>query len=349
VSPLIKKVKILITKCLIYGGKKPNFDRLKNESNIRQTAVRTIEMEAASVQQLVNQLDEQFEAVITELNECKGRIVVSGIGKSAIIAQKIVATFNSTGTPAIFLHAADAIHGDLGMVQQSDAVIIISKSGESPEIKVLVPLIKNFGNLLIAMVGNINSFLAKKADYTLNTTVEQEACPNNLAPTTSTTAQLVMGDALAVCLMEKRGFAIADFAKLHPGGALGKKLYLRVSDLYIENEKPEVKTEDSLKEVIVEMTRKRLGITVVIDNNQNLAGIITDGDLRRMLEKNTDLNNLLAKDIMTIHPKTIAPTEMAVNALDIMRQNEIMQLVVLEEEKYLGIIHLHDLVKEGLL
>lgn len=294
-------------------------------------------------------LDEDFDRAIDCLANCRGRIVISGIGKSAIIAQKIVATLNSTGSPSIFLHAADAIHGDLGMVQQEDVVIIISKSGESPEIKVLLPLIKNFGNPLIAITGNLNSYLARKSDFVLNTTVEQEACPNNLAPTTSTTAQLVMGDALAVCLMEKRGFQIADFAKLHPGGALGKKLYLRVADLYTDNEKPEVKPHQSVKEVIVEMTQKRLGVAAVTDDAGHLLGIITDGDLRRMLEKSNSIEQITAKDILTPDPKTIAPGELAVNALDLMRQSEITQLVVAENGNYLGIIHLHDLVKEGLL
>lgn len=294
-------------------------------------------------------LDEDFDRAIDCLANCRGRIVISGIGKSAIIAQKIVATLNSTGSPSIFLHAADAIHGDLGMVQQEDVVIIISKSGESPEIKVLLPLIKNFGNPLIAITGNLNSYLARKSDFVLNTTVEQEACPNNLAPTTSTTAQLVMGDALAVCLMEKRGFQIADFAKLHPGGALGKKLYLRVADLYTDNEKPEVKPDQSVKEVIVEMTQKRLGVAAVTDDAGHLLGIITDGDLRRMLEKSNSIEQITAKDILTPDPKTIAPGELAVNALDLMRQSEITQLVVAENGNYLGIIHLHDLVKEGLL
>jgi arabinose-5-phosphate isomerase len=306
-------------------------------------------MEAAAISQLINQLDEQFDRAIDCLSSCKGRVVISGIGKSAIIAQKIVATLNSTGSPSIFLHAADAIHGDLGMVQQEDAVIIISKSGESSEIKVLVPLIKNFGNCLIAITGNTSSYLARKADFVLNTTVEQEACPNNLAPTTSTTAQLVMGDAIAVCLMEKRGFNMADFAKLHPGGALGKKLYLRVSDLYVDNEKPQVYLEQSVKEVIFEMTKKRLGVTAVISTEGKLAGIITDGDLRRMLEKTDSIEHIKAKDILTAHPKTIEPTEMAVNALDIMRKSEITQLVVARGDQYLGIIHLHDLVKEGLI
>ncbi|MBD0367244.1 MAG: KpsF/GutQ family sugar-phosphate isomerase, partial [Flavisolibacter sp.] len=314
---------------------------MKKTTTILGTALRTIKTEADAVHQLAEQLDEAFEETIHILAACKGRIVLSGIGKSAIIAQKIAATLNSTGSPAIFLHAADAIHGDLGMIQQQDVVIIISKSGESPEIKLLVPLIKNFGNTLIAMVGNTDSYLARKADYIWNVTVQQEACPNNLAPTTSTTAQLVMGDAVAVCLMEVRGFNVEDFAKLHPGGALGKKLYLRVADLFVENEKPKVKLRQSLKEVIVEMTRKRLGITAVTDEEGVLQGVITDGDLRRMLEKTEHLDGILAKDIMTPHPKTIAPQEMAVNALDIMRRHAITQLVVVDRNTYVGIIHLH--------
>ena len=317
-------------------------------STIKESAIRTITMEANAIKQLANLLTEEFEKTINVLANCKGRIVISGIGKSAVIAQKIVATLNSTGSPAIFLHAADAIHGDIGIMQQEDIVIVISKSGESPEIKILVPLIKNFGNALIAVVGNTASYLAKKADFVIDTTVDQEACPNNLAPTTSTTAQLVIGDAIAICLMEQKGFNVSDFAKLHPGGALGKKLYLRVRDLYLDNEKPQVVPEQSLKEVIVEMTQKRLGVTAVTDVENNLLGIITDGDLRRMLEKN-GLDGVKAKDIMTKNPKTIGPGEMAVNALDIMRQNEIVHLAVVENKKYLGIIHLHDLVKEGLL
>ncbi|MDB5205270.1 MAG: KpsF/GutQ family sugar-phosphate isomerase [Flavisolibacter sp.] len=306
-------------------------------------------MEAAAIANLSVLLDENFEKGIEALATCKGRIVISGIGKSAIIAQKIVATLNSTGSPAIFLHAADAIHGDLGMVQQEDAVLMISKSGESPEIKVLVPLIKNFGTCLIAITGNTASYLAKKADFIFNTTVEQEACPNNLAPTTSTTAQLVMGDVIAICLMEKKGFNIEDFAKLHPGGTLGKKLYLRVIDLYVDNDKPSVKADDPVKAVIMEMTRTRLGATAVIGADEKLMGIITDGDLRRMLQKSDTISHITARDIMSYHPKTILPTEMAVNALDIMRKAEIMQLIVAENEKYLGILHLHDLVKEGLI
>ncbi|HET6996418.1 MAG TPA: KpsF/GutQ family sugar-phosphate isomerase, partial [Chitinophagaceae bacterium] len=290
-----------------------------------------------------------FEKAVRVIADCKGRIVISGMGKSSVIAQKIVATLNSTGTPSIFMHAGDAIHGDLGMVLQEDVVIILSKSGESQEIKVLIPLIKNFGNTLIAIVGNIESFLAKQSDIVLNTTVTQEACPNNLAPTSSTTAQLVMGDALAICLMELKGFQSDDFAKFHPGGTLGKKLYLRVSDLYVHNEKPAVFASQSLKEAIVEMTRKRLGVTAVIDKDNNLLGIITDGDLRRMLEKSVAIDSIKVMDIMTSDPQTIEPDMLAVEALDILRKKEISQLVVVENAKYIGIIHLHDLVREGLI
>ncbi len=315
----------------------------------RTTALRTIEMEASSIQKLAEYIDSSFESAVDCLLNCKGRIVITGVGKSAIIAQKIVATLNSTGSPSLFLHAADAIHGDLGMIQQDDAVIIISKSGESAEIKVLIPLVRNFGNKIISITGNLNSYLAKKSDFVLNTTVEQEACPNNLAPTTSTTAQMVMGDAIAVCLMEKRGFNTDAFARLHPGGALGKKLYLRVSDLYTDNERPEVKGDQLVKEVILEITKKRLGVTAVTGNDGKLMGIITDGDIRRMLETSDSISNVFARDILTPSPKTIAPNEMAVAALDVMRKNEITQLVVAENDNYLGIIHLHDLVKEGLI
>jgi arabinose-5-phosphate isomerase len=317
--------------------------------SIQQVALRTIELEAQAVAGLSSFINADFEKAVTAIAECKGRIVVSGIGKSAVIAQKIVATFNSTGTPSIFMHAADAIHGDLGIVQQEDVVIVISKSGESPEIKVLVPLIRNFGNTLIGMVGNTASFLAKNATIVLNTTVSQEACPNNLAPTTSTTAQLVMGDVLAVCLMEMKGFQSDDFAKFHPGGTLGKKLYLRVSDLYSNNEKPKVLSGQSLKEVIVEMTKRRLGITAVVDKDDRLLGIITDGDLRRMLEKDIAIDKIKADDIMTRDPKTIGPDEMAIDALDILRKKEISQLAVTDNGKYLGILHLHDLIREGLI
>ncbi len=318
-------------------------------ASLRQIALRTIELESQSVSGLAQYIDADFEKAIDAIINTKGRLVISGIGKSAAIAQKIVATLNSTGTPAIFMHAADAIHGDLGIVQQDDVVMIISKSGESPEIKVLVPLIKNFKNVLIGMIGNIDSYLAKQSDIVLNTTVEQEACPNNLAPTTSTTAQLVMGDTLAVCLMEMKGFTSDDFAKFHPGGTLGKKLYLRVSDLYIKNEKPKLSKEKLLKDVIVEISSKRLGATAVVDTDNNLLGIITDGDLRRMLEKNVSLDKVTAADIMTTQPKTINADELAVDALDLMRKKSITQLVVTDNGKYLGIIHLHDLIREGLI
>lgn len=316
---------------------------------IQQIALRTIELEARSIAGLAAFINEGFVEAVESIAATKGRVVISGIGKSAIIAQKIVATLNSTGTPSIFMHAADAIHGDLGMVQQDDVVMVISKSGESPEIKVLVPLIKNFGNTLIAIVGNNTSYLATRCDILLNTTVDQEACPNNLAPTSSTTAQLVMGDALAVCLMEQRGFQSDDFAKFHPGGALGKKLYLRVSDLYTANEKPFVYPEQSLSDVILEMTKKRLGVTAVIDRESKLLGIITDGDLRRMLKRSAAIDQVTAADIMTRSPQIIGPDMLAVDALDLLRKKEINQLAVADNEIYLGIVHLHDLVKEGLI
>jgi len=316
---------------------------------LKQIALRTIEVESQSISGLSQYINADFEKAIDAIANNKGRLVISGIGKSAVIAQKIVATLNSTGTPSIFMHAADAIHGDLGIVQQDDVVMIISKSGESPEIKVLVPLIKNFKNVLIGMIGSVDSYLAKQSDIILNTTVEQEACPNNLAPTSSTTAQLVMGDALAVCLMEMKGFNSDDFAKFHPGGTLGKKLYLRVADLYIKNEKPKLAKDRSLKEVIVEISSKRLGATAVVDGDNNLLGIITDGDLRRMLEKNISLDGVTATDIMTTTPKSIGADELAVDALDLMRKKSITQLVVVEKGKYLGFIHLHDLIREGLI
>jgi arabinose-5-phosphate isomerase len=317
--------------------------------SIREIAKQTLSLEASSIMELREFIDDSFVEIVHLLNNMKGRLVVSGIGKSAIIGQKIVATLNSTGTPSIFMHAADAIHGDLGMVQQDDIVMIISKSGESPEIKVLITLIKNLGNKLIAMVGNLNASLALGADLVLNTTVSQEACPNNLAPTSSTTAQLAMGDALAVCLMEVKGFSSADFAKFHPGGSLGKKLYLRVSDLSKLNERPAVNQNSSLKDVIVEITRKRLGLTAVLNDDGMLTGVITDGDLRRMLEKGNDINHTTAKDIMGIHPKTIEADALAVDALDRMRKNNITQIIVTEDKHYAGVIHLHDLIREGII
>jgi arabinose-5-phosphate isomerase len=318
--------------------------------DIKSVALRTIGLEAEAIASLQTMVNDDFERAVKAIYETKGRVIISGIGKSALIAQKLVATLNSTGTPAVFLHAADAIHGDLGMVQQDDVVMVISKSGESPEIKVLVPLVKNFGNILIGMVGNMASFLARQSAIVLNTTVSQEACPNNLAPTSSTTAQLVMGDAIAVSLMELRGFTSEDFARFHPGGTLGKKLYLRVSELYVNNEKPRVSESASLKEVIVEISKKRLGTTAVTDANDHLLGIITDGDLRRMLEKNIPLDSVTAKEIMTLNPKTITADALAVEALDRLRKFDINQLVVVSgDAAYLGFIHLHDLIREGLI
>jgi arabinose-5-phosphate isomerase len=317
--------------------------------NPKETALRTIALEAAAIKDLAARLTDDFNNVVEAILHAKGRLIVSGIGKSAIIAQKIVATLNSTGTPAVYLHAAEAIHGDLGMILNDDVVIIISKSGESPEIKVLAQLIKNFGNPLVGMVGNTVSYLAKQADYVLDTTVSQEACPNNLAPTSSTTAQMVMGDALAVALMEKKGFNAEDFAKFHPGGALGKKMYLRVADLYIQNEQPKVLPTATLKEVIVEISNKRLGAAAVVNEQNELLGVITDGDLRRMLEKNISMEGIFASAIMTKQPKTIDAGELAIDAMELMRKNNITQLLVTNDKQYAGVIHLHDLIKEGLI
>ncbi len=320
-----------------------------NTEKIISVALRTIELETNSVNGLKAFIDADFVKAVETITASKGRLIVSGIGKSAIIAQKIVATLNSTGTPSVFMHAADAIHGDLGMVQTDDIIMVISKSGNSPEIKVLAPLVKNFGNTLIGMVGNMQSFLATNSDIVLNTTIDQEACPINLAPTSSTTAQMVMGDALAVCLMELKGFNSSDFAKYHPGGTLGKKLYLTVEELASQNAMPKVLPTATIKEVIVEMTNKRLGTTAVVDEKEKVLGIITDGDLRRMLEKTTTFENLHAKDIMSSNPRTIAPDVLAVNALDEMQRNNISQLIVDDNGAYAGIIHLHDLVKEGII
>lgn len=317
--------------------------------NIREAGKRTIQLEAAAVQGLEQYIDDAFEQVVELIARCRGRVVVTGIGKSAVIAQKIVATFNSTGTPSLFMHAADAIHGDLGMVTPEDVVLCISKSGESPEVKVLVPLVKNMGNTLIAMVGKMDSFLAQSAHFVLNTTVSQEACPNNLAPTTSTTAQLVMGDALAVTLIELKGFTAEDFAKFHPGGTLGKKLYLKVGDLSRLHQVPAVKLDSTLREVIVEISSKMLGVTGVVNDQGGLDGIITDGDLRRMLERNMDATGVTAKDIMSRNPKTIQQHELAVNALELMREFDITQLLVMKGDQYHGIIHLHDLIREGII
>lgn len=320
-----------------------------SEQDIRQQALETIDLQAASIAGLKEFVNKAFTDVIQLIHASKGRVVITGIGKSAVIAQKMVATFNSTGTPALFMHAADAIHGDLGMVQPDDVVCIISKSGSSPEIKVLIPFIKNFGNPVVAICGNDQSYLATNADYFINTTVDKEACPNNLAPTTSTTAQMVMGDALAVCLLSLKGFSAEDFARFHPGGALGKQLYLRVSDLCAQNETPKVAMDANLKEVIYEISNKRLGATAVIDNDGNLQGIVTDGDIRRMLEKYEDTSKLTAKDILTTSPKTIDVQELAVAALELIRTHNISQIVVTDDGKYAGFVHLHDLVREGLI
>ncbi len=316
--------------------------------SIISTAKETILTESKAIANLANLIDENFEKAIKFITNSKGRLIVTGIGKSANIATKIVATFNSTGTPSIFMHAADAIHGDLGTIQNEDIVICISKSGNTPEIKVLVPLIKNYGNKIIAITGNTDSFLSTNADYTLNCYVEKEACPNNLAPTTSTTAQLVMGDALAVCLLELKGFTSSDFAKYHPGGALGKRLYLRVSDLIKNNQTPSVSLNSSITDVIMEITEKRLGVTAVTENNK-IIGVITDGDIRRMLRKTTDINTLKANDIMSTNPKTISVDSMAVDALKTLENNNITQILVTDETatNYLGVVHLHDLIKEG--
>lgn len=324
---------------------------LKTSEEIKHIACQVIDDEKKAVAGLAAHIDDAFVRAVEIIFSAHGRVIITGIGKSANIATKIVSTLNSTGTPAIFMHAADAIHGDLGMVQSGDVVICISKSGNTPEIKVLVPLIKNFGNTLIAMVGDIDSFLAQQADIVLNTTVEHEACPNNLAPTSSTTAQLVMGDALAVALIECRNFTASDFARFHPGGALGKKLYMRVDELYRQNERPLVNPSTPLRETILEMTSRRLGCAVVVDDGK-VVGIVCDGDLRRMMKKHQQLDglHLTAADIMTPKPKTVCPNEFAVKALDKMRKNAITQLVVVDEQgSYLGVLHIHDILREGIL
>ncbi|WCO02558.1 KpsF/GutQ family sugar-phosphate isomerase [Psychroserpens ponticola] len=316
--------------------------------SILETARKTIDLERDAIANLSHLLTEDFANAVSLIYNSKGRVIITGIGKSAIIANKIVATLNSTGTPAVFMHAADAIHGDLGLILEDDVVICISKSGNTPEIKVLVPLIKNAKNKMIAITGNHTSFLALQSDFILNTFVEQEACPNNLAPTTSTTAQLVMGDALAVCLLELRGFSSQDFAKYHPGGALGKRLYMRVSDLSSVNQKPKVELNTSAKDVIVEISEKMLGVTAVVDNNK-IAGIITDGDLRRMLTKSEDFIHLCAKDIMGSNPKRIDEDAMAIDAMELMEEHGISQLLVEKNGEYAGVIHIHNLIKEGII
>jgi arabinose-5-phosphate isomerase len=329
---------------------KANFEKALNlGKNIKKIARDVLINESLAIQNLTNFIDDDFEACVKEIYSAKGRVVITGVGKSAIIANKIVATLNSTGTPSIFMHAADAIHGDLGMIQKDDIVICISKSGNTPEIKVLVPLLKRRGSKLVALVSNTNSYLAQQADFVLNATIAEEACPHNLAPTTSTTAHLALGDALAVSLLEIRDFSSRDFAEYHPGGALGKQLYLKVSDVYTHNELPLVNPNTPLKDVILEISSKRLGCTAVIDENKNLLGIITDGDLRRMLEKNTNLTDIKATDIMTRTPKRIEKDEFAVKALHQMQESNITQLAVVDGERVVGFVHLHDLLKEGIV
>tara|TARA_R110001583_G_scaffold1775_1_gene13608 strand:- start:1913 stop:2878 length:966 start_codon:yes stop_codon:yes gene_type:complete len=320
---------------------------LKNKNTIIEIARQTILEESQAIANLVNFLNEDFTKTVNFIHNSNGRVIVTGIGKSANIATKIVATLNSTGTPAIFMHAADAIHGDLGNIQKNDVVICLSKSGNTPEIKVLLPLIKNYGNKVVAITGNLDSYLGKNAHFALNSYVEKEACPNNLAPTSSTTAQLVIGDALAVCLLEKNNFSSKDFAKYHPGGSLGKKLYLRVHDLIDKNELPIVHPSTPIKDVIIEISKKRLGTTAVIENDK-IVGIITDGDLRRMLKDTLDISNLTAKDIMGKNPKTISVDSMAAEALETMEKNNITQILVEDQSKYVGVVHLHDLLKEGI-
>jgi|TARA_B110000003_G_scaffold128203_1_gene130242 arabinose-5-phosphate isomerase len=321
---------------------------LNSKKAILSYAKNTIIDESVAISKIADLLDHSFADAVELIFNSRGRVIITGIGKSAIIANKIVATLNSTGTPSVFMHAADAIHGDLGLVLKDDVVICISKSGNTPEIKVLIPLLKKTKNPLIAITGNMNSMLAEQANFVFNSYVEKEACPNNLAPTTSTTAQLVMGDALAVSLLKIRGFSSNDFAKYHPGGALGKKLYLSVKDLLILNEKPTVSLKSGINEVIIEISEKRLGVTAVTENSR-IVGIITDGDLRRMLTKSEDFSKLSAEDIMSKSPKTININAMAIEAMELMESNKISQLLVEDNEQYAGVIHLHDLIKEGII
>lgn len=317
-------------------------------NGISKIAKEVIRMEAATVSNLENSINIDFEKSVEKIYKSAGRLVITGIGKSAIIAQKIVATMNSTGTPSIFMHAADAIHGDLGIIQSDDVVLCISHSGNTPEIKLLIPLIKDRNNILIGMTSNEESFLSKNCDFALMTRVEKEACPNNLAPTSSTTAQMVIGDALAVSLIEARGFTQDDFAKYHPGGALGKKMYLRVEDLSSFNEKPEVEKDAGIRDIILEISSKRLGATAVIEKGK-VIGIITDGDLRRMMQKHNDVDGLKAADIMSANPKTINKDMLAVDALKLMKSNNITQLLITDDGLYSGVVHLHDILKEGIL
>ena len=321
---------------------------IKTAEEIREIAITTIDNEVNAISGLKTSINDDFVSCVESIIQSQGRVIITGIGKSANIAQKIVSSLNSTGTPAIFMHAADAVHGDLGIIREDDIIICLSKSGETPEIKVLVPLLKARKNLLIAIVGNTESYLAKQADLLLDTTVEKEACPNNLAPTASTTAQLVMGDAMAMALLSCRGFTAEDFARFHPGGSLGKRMYLKVSDIYTQNEKPMVKKNDDIKKVIMEISSKRLGAAAVVEDN-HLIGIITDGDLRRMLEQNETLTDLTAADIMTTGPRSIDEDELVVIALEVMRENKITQLPVLKNGAYVGVVHMHDIVKEGII
>jgi len=321
---------------------------LKLQEKILKAAKETISIEAKAIANLENFIDSEFVEAVEKIYETKGRVIVTGIGKSAVIATKIVATFNSTGTPAVFMHAADAIHGDLGTIQKDDLVICISKSGNSPEIKVLVPYIKDFKNPLIGITANRDSFLGRESDFVINSYVEMEACPNNLAPTTSTTAQMVLGDALAICLLKLKGFSKKDFAKYHPGGSLGKKLYLRVSDISKQNMKPQVSPETSVTDAIIEISEKMLGVTAVIERDK-IIGIITDGDIRRMLKNSTEFKNLTARDIMSKGPKTIDQDALAVDALEMLEINEISQLLAVENQKYAGVVHIHNLIREGIL
>lgn len=321
---------------------------MTSAQTIIELAKRTIEIERNAIGHLATLLTTDFPDAADCIIASKGRVIISGIGKSAIIASKIVATLNSTGTPAIFMHAGDAIHGDLGTIQDNDVVICISKSGSTPEIKMLIPLIKRGNNKLIAMTGNLDSFLAKQADYVLNTYVEKEACPNGLAPTTSTTAQLVIGDALAIVLLNLKGFSSTDFAKYHPGGSLGKRLYLRVADIAKNNQIPRVETDTDIKKVIVEISKKMLGVTAVL-KDEKIVGIITDGDIRRMLNKHDNIKGLSAKDIMTANPQTVEMDTLALKALELMQKKGISQLLAMDKGRYKGVIHLHNLINEGIL
>lgn len=321
---------------------------MNDNKSILSIAKRTLEIESKAIANLIGLLDDQFAQAVQCILESDGRVIVSGVGKSAIIASKIVATLNSTGTPAIFMHAADAIHGDLGTIQQNDVVICLSKSGNTPEIKALLPLIKIANHKLIGITGNMESVLAKQADFTLNTYVEKEACPNNLAPTTSTSAQMAMGDALAICLLELKGFSSSDFAKYHPGGALGKKLYLRVADIVVNNQKPQVDINAKVKDVIIEISEKMLGVTAVMDK-EKVVGIVTDGDVRRMLSKYDNISGLTARDIMTSSPKAIDVDTLAIKALKLLQEKSISQLLAFDGDTYAGVVHIHNLINEGIL